>query len=574
LKIEIIRDIEIVKKYEDKWLEILQVQANGITFIELDWIISWWDYFGEQYELFIIMLKEDVKILGFFPFMITKKGGYKELSFIGKPEASYMDFIIEDKYKEKAISYIMDFLLKVKGKYLFNLHGIFEDSLSYKVIVQYLQQRNIPFFIHELPFYYQEINGDFENYLNKHFSSKTRQTMRRKENRLNKLGEVKFEKSSPKNLEQAFRIHDKRWQRKVGNSKFSEGRSEQFFKDLHLNTEDSSFKSTIDVITLNSKVIAFIYGFTCRGRYTFYRIAHDDDFYLFSPGELVLREKIKQCTENDIKIFDFGAGYEPYKADWSDNWINVDTIFFYNNTLIPYLIFRKMKAIKEIKAILKKNNRVLNFKKYTLGRIKYKFSKDYRQQYLRKWQRKGIAYLVHIINPLYSQEECFILHNRLKKRGKRQNLKPPYYIENLTINDLELISNISGEWASSIVRRLSMEHKFFIVKKEDIIICHFWSGVNTINIEQVKQRRKIKKNEAMIYDIDLIKPDEVLEIWDDLIEELKIHFYNADFQDLYIVFNRKQKELSQRSKGKGFKMKEKISIKWRLGKCIKKTEEY
>lgn len=419
MKIEVIRDIELLKHYKDKWEEILQNQSNGISFIEMDWIISWWYYYGKHHELFIIMLKEDNKILGFFPFMMIEKSGYKELTFIGNPQASYMDFIIEDEYKNKAISYVMDFLFQIQGKYAYNFFGIFEESKSYRIILQYLQKKKIPFFIHGLPCFYQEISGEFEKYFNKQFSVKTKNTMRRKENRLNKLGEVNFEKIKLQNLEQVFRIHDKRWQRKIGNSEFSEGKTEEFFKDLYLNNDDCSFKTTIEAITLNNKVIAFIYGFTCRGRYIFYRIAHDDDFHIFSPGELVLREKIKQCFEKDISIFDFGAGYEPYKADWANNWINVNTIFFHNNSLIPYLIYNKLKAIKRIKLILKKNKRIFNFKKYTLGRLKYKLSRENRLQHFRKWQRIGLAYLVEkTINSLYRQEELIILQYKLKKLVK------------------------------------------------------------------------------------------------------------------------------------------------------------
>lgn len=486
-----------------------------------------------------------------------------------------MDFIIEDKYKEKAISYIMDFLFQIQGKYAYNFYGIFEDSKSYRIILQYLQKKKIPFFIHGLLCFYQEISGDFENYFNKQFSGKTKNTMRRKENRLNKLGEVSFEKLKLQNLEQVFRIHDKRWQRKIGNSEFSEGKTEEFFKDLYLNNDACSFKTTIDAITLNNKVIAFIYGFTCRGRYIFYRIAHDDDFHIFSPGELVLREKIKQCFEKDTSIFDFGVGYEPYKADWTDNWINVNTLFFHNNSLIPYLIYNKLKAIKKIKSILKKNKRILNFKKYTLGRLKYKVSRENRLQHFKKWQSKGLSYLVEkTINSLYRYEECIILQYKLKKIGKRINLEYPYYLYEIPINDLEVISNISGEKTSSIVRRLSLEHKFLILKKKDKTICHFWSGVNNINIAQVKQNRKIKKKEAMIYDIGLINLDEVLEIWDHLIEELKIHFYSKDYLNLYIAFNKKQKDLAQRAKGKGFIIKEKIIMKYLLGKYTNKIDNY
>lgn len=78
----------------------------------------------------------------------------------------------------------------------------------------------------------------------------------------------------------------------------------------------------------------------------------------------------------------------------------------------------------------------------------------------------------------------------------------------------------------------------------------------------------------MIYDIDYINLDEVLEIWDHLIGELKIHFYSKDFQNLYIVFNKKQKDLVERAKGKGFIIKEKITMKYLLGKYTNKIDNY
>ena len=74
------------------------------------------------------------------------------------------------------------------------------------------------------------------------------------------------------------------------------------------------FDTSVDVIELSGSLISFIYGFTYKDRYTFYRIGHDDNFAMFSPGELVLRYKIKDCFEKGYKVFDFGVGHEPYKA--------------------------------------------------------------------------------------------------------------------------------------------------------------------------------------------------------------------------------------------------------------------
>lgn len=494
MDIEIVKDIEKLRLYKDKWQEILHDQSNENPFIELDWVISWWHYFGKHHELFVIVLKDSNTIIGFCPFMITKKWGYKELTFVGKPHASYMDIIIRNKYKEKAILLVMDFLFQLPGKYLYNFFGLFEESTSHKVINHYLHERKIPFFTYTLSCCYQNINNDFSSYIKKHFSSKTLRTMRRKEKRLYNLGELKYEKLNPQDLEEVFAIHDKRWQKKIGNSEFSKGKTKLFFGDLYKNTNNYSFSTTIDIISLNKKIIAFIYGFTCRGRYIFYRIAHDDDFYLFSPGELILREKIKECSKNDINIFDFGAGYEPYKGIWADNVANIKTIIFHNSKFIPRLIYKKNKFISDIRRTLKSNKSILNFKKYTLGKLKFKFSRGNILQNLKKAQRKGAHYLLlKIISPLYRNEECNILYGKLKKINIKNHSQTSYILEEVSINGLKLIMDITGEKASSITRRLSIRHKFFLVKRENTIICYFWVGVSVVELGNVKEKKILVK---------------------------------------------------------------------------------
>ena len=65
MDIEIVKDIEKLRLYKDKWQEILHDQSNENPFIELDWVISWWHYFGKHHELFVIVLKDSNTIIGF-----------------------------------------------------------------------------------------------------------------------------------------------------------------------------------------------------------------------------------------------------------------------------------------------------------------------------------------------------------------------------------------------------------------------------------------------------------------------------------------------------------------------------
>ena len=81
-------------------------------------------------------------------------------------------------------------------------------------------------------------------------------------------------------------------------------------------------------------MIAFNYGFNCRGRYLGYVLGYDDDFETFGPGRILEKEKILQCKNGNERVFDLSIGYETYKFEWNTHLDYTRKMIFSSNTMI------------------------------------------------------------------------------------------------------------------------------------------------------------------------------------------------------------------------------------------------
>lgn len=574
MEINVICRLEELLVYRKEWEAILDKNNNDVVFIEFDWIVNWWRFLGDGHELYILALKHKGDICGFCPLMMTRKKGYRELNFIGYKEASYMDFVLSDQWRKQCIEAIVKHLKGLRGTVV-NLRGFFEDSTNMSFLKMYLRQNNICFGISCIPCFFIPIHGKaFDVYYKSRFSNHSRSTMRRKENRMKKLGRYRYRKCIPSELDKAFEVYDKRWLRKVGNSRFSEGKAKAFFKHLVLN-DYSTFQVETNVIEIGGKIIAFSYGFVCRGRFTGYRIAHDDDFYMLSPGELVMKERIKQCFDTGIRVFDFGAGYEFYKTKWTDSSKMVVTVLFPTNCFIPKLVCFKHSAVKQIKEVLKKNGVIYYLRKHVLGKIKYYLSGYFLKHVFRQtkieFKRKGFLKWINtgfrrVIQPLYVNEEYNVfvksLNSAYLKAGRKR-----FSVREVGIDELDNLADITNQKASHIVRKLYWKHKCLLVQDDKKVVCYLWINEKEIELPMINYTIKINSNHtAHLYDCCAVRgycdEDTAEQILDAVLDWL----YQNQYSGCYVAVNNKDISAIHRVFIKRFEWKCGIRMQKVLGK--------
>jgi len=501
VNIKMLNSWEEVFQYKNIWDDILRETDNSIVFITFEWLYMWWQYHGFKKKLFILMLSKDDEIIGFCPLMKVPKKGYEEIRFIGGDEASYMDFVIREAYKNDTIEWSLDYLMGLNGRFIINLHGLSETLESCSIIERYLSSRSLSYSKTSLERYYINIDGqNFNKYLKERFGRGSIQTMGRKERRLKRLGKVSFKTLSPKTvtppiIENIFDIHDKRWQRKIGSSKFSKGVTREFFKSLVL-ADDLPFKTIINTIDVGDKPISFIYGFEYNNRYMFYRIAHDDNFDIFSPGEMVLKEKIRESFEKGLNVFDFGLGYEKYKTAWATHKRNIVNYIFPGGNAYSKLLYNTLKLKSNVRRSLRNNPIIYNFVKYKLGKIKFwLYPENTKKAIIRLIQyfKNG---LIKVLTYMYWKHSYYIAYKQLNYLNKeKQNI----LTKEASIQDLEVLLDVTRLKSREIIRRFLEGDKCILIFTDQGIFC-LWFNSSSINIEEIGYSEQLNSNSAFLYD--------------------------------------------------------------------------
>ena len=573
MEIKVIESIDKLLFYQTEWECIFKENNINILFLELDWIKYWWKYFGHKHQMFVLMIINDREIIGFCPLMLTKKGICNEINFISVKQSCKMDFILRNEYREEAIECIFNFFRKLKGKNILILHGMYENAENYVLLKKYLKDNEIPYATRNIASYYINLEGsDFNSYLKDRFGKGSISKMKNKEKKLKNLGELCYKKISPTEIDEVFEIHDKRWLRKVGNSSFSKGDTKEFYKEL-ASYKDMEFNIEVDAITLNNRIMSFIYGIKYKDEILLYRIAHDDDFNFLSPGALMLRKKVEECFNSQIKILDLGPGYEPFKAEWTNGCEEVYTIIMPSTNLQSTLIFY-IKYLTKTKLVnaLKRNKNIVNFKKYCLGKIKFLLSKGNILSKIIKLKKaiyqKGLLIFItklftNLTDKIFCYKKYLILETNLKNIELSQSIKQ---IREATIDDLSALSEVMNESPRNIIKRFINGHKCYIRLHDNEIIYYCWINCSSIEISDVKLETTFGCYDAYIYDNFMVKKFKNEYDYSCILSSVLNILYNENFRKCYITQNCCNKYFKNELNGKIFSPRYKIIGKGLLSK--------
>ena len=91
---------------------------------------------------------------------------------------------------------------------------------------------------------------------------------------------------------------------------------------------------SLDLLSLDGRPIAGVYGFVYHGVYYFYLPGFDPDVVpKASPGLLLLYHRIQQAICDGQRMVDLLQGTQPYKLEWSNDVRRSITLRYYNRSV-------------------------------------------------------------------------------------------------------------------------------------------------------------------------------------------------------------------------------------------------
>ncbi len=336
------------------WTTLLKKSGADTVFLTWEWMYTWWEYFHENKQLFILTVyDENGKLVGIAPLCINKKkiGGIpvlKYIKFLGTMPVSsdHLDFIIYNGMERKVLVAIVEHLFQENRWDFCLLSNIPATSLTGRLLKEIMGNRPFQSKISQVCPYIPlpDQIDDFYSSLSRNMRNTIK---RRKRNLFKKYDKVELVAwKNPGDIEDAmerlFALHGIRW--KVVKHKGNLTRSDvrKFHKKI-AGTFLNSDMLRLYFLRVQGKDVAALYIFKYNNKLFYYQGGWDPEWSKDRVGSILTNLVIEDAINKGYSEYDFLRGTELYKTRLTDKKREEIDIFILNsfNAKI-YLLFRNL----------------------------------------------------------------------------------------------------------------------------------------------------------------------------------------------------------------------------------------
>ena len=367
MTVEVITDFNNTVLKEN-WGKLLKKNRYDNVHLTYEWLKTWWDFYGEGKDLFILLVKKDSEVVGIAPLMISSLKIFpgielRRVEFIGTGLSDYHDLIIAEE-KREVLKAIFDHLKSYDKWQLIRLRHLSECSGNLPYLRQTVNSHNwrvVDRVAVRCP--YIPLDTPWDVYFKKSISRNLRRDVKKRINKLKKIGEIRYKRVTDKDeilkyLDSIFSIHQKRWEVKKERCFFPlwVERNKNFLRKI---TEIFGLKGWLALLLLfsNNRIIAYMYCFSYNDKMYAWNTAFDFDYFQFSPGKVLHKYAIEDLMRSDYKEFDLMRGDETYKLGWTKLMRDNYEIIIYKRSplsLLTAFYYLRLKPFLEKNRIVDK----------------------------------------------------------------------------------------------------------------------------------------------------------------------------------------------------------------------------
>ncbi|MDR4477951.1 MAG: GNAT family N-acetyltransferase [Nitrospira sp.] len=345
LTIRTVTTLDEFKGLAGDWEQLLRTVPGHRLFLTWEWLYYWSTHYLEDHRLRVLLaFDEHERLVGIAPFYlrIARDLGLipmRELRFLGSEAvcSAYLDIITGERDKRAVCRSLY--------RYLFNNARNDWDILTLSAMPAESST------IDEWNELYDEagkvgevvgttccpvirLPGDLDTYRTGLGRNK-RYTVQRKTTCLQRAGRMEYARAtSPAEVDAAFgslvALHQKRWSLHANGGVFADDRARQFHREV-VQVLSERGRVSLDLLKLDGRPIAAIYGFVYEGCYSFYLPGFDPvAMPKASPGLLLLHHRIEAAIREGMTTVDLLQGAQPYKLEWSTDRQRLVTVRYYN----------------------------------------------------------------------------------------------------------------------------------------------------------------------------------------------------------------------------------------------------
>ena len=316
---EIVDDFTRLEALAGDWESLWKSGPVREVFTKFGWTKASWRAFGSKRTLCTPVVYRGRKIIGILPVAAEKKC----LRFIGAPRSDYNDVLCKESEATEVLEAALSSLLKIENSWdlcMFENLPLNSNFVKYYQCLEINAHSRLQLWFSdfcptvELP--PSEKESILKSILNK-------KSLKRHTNKLRKAGKLQFRNIEDrdeiaKHLPEFFRQHINRRSKAGGKSLFCSENSRNFYNAL-VEEFDPRQELRFSVLELDTRPIAYHFGFEVNGKFTWYKPAFDIELWDYSPGEVLLRNLFEYILVRKVNEFDFTVGNERFKSRFANH---------------------------------------------------------------------------------------------------------------------------------------------------------------------------------------------------------------------------------------------------------------
>jgi len=297
-----------------EWDTLVKAMARPSPFLLHGWLAEWWRHYGGSGErLAVVSVRRRGRLVGAAPLFIRREHGVRTMHFLGAHESALADLLIANDEPASTAQLLREGIRSQAFDYA-DLFGLPRASLLAQFDGLRLVERV------EAPVLLMP-NGWEDAYRAK-TGSKKRNLHRRRLRQLGELGTVEFSVGRTRDelepmLEEAFRLHNLRWQGRPDGSTFGTEAGRQFHRAALRRLADEGVLRIV-LMHVGGRPAAFHYFFALEGTMVVHRLAFDPALARYSPGLVSTLETLRIASEDGMTRVEFLGGNERYKLELAD----------------------------------------------------------------------------------------------------------------------------------------------------------------------------------------------------------------------------------------------------------------
>jgi len=333
IKVQRICNLTDLENVKNDWEDLLIRSGNKSIFMTWEWLITWWEVYGGDYELWWLVIRDQGdKLIGSAPLYLRKQRNglffpHRELRFVGTgaPVApEHLDVIIDSKEKEETLQAISNYLALHSSDWdVLYFSDISDPNAAAYLLSKSLSKGGAVVVVdQQVPLApYVPLPNSWEEYF-KSLGKWLRRTIARQRNKQTRELDMSFHIWSPENgeLSSAFdkfeALYASRKETMAVENKFEKASGYRQFHRLLAKRFSEKGWFHLAFLKIGDQEVAAEYTFKYLDTLYSYQCGFDAAYGKNNVFKVLRSYVIENAIQQGIKEFDLLRGEEPYKYDW------------------------------------------------------------------------------------------------------------------------------------------------------------------------------------------------------------------------------------------------------------------